>query len=527
MLLSALPLLFCNASSAQDVGAPPEAQEVLARSQVSGDDVVQPDVPAEKPLKVIALLQTRFAATNLASTNPFLDGQVLGTLGGTNAITVDPDVRSFYVEQRASGFFTWRPDVLDRKVGLNAAFEVDFGWGDRSYGVGGNTGGGFGGDQVNIQTRRLSLDVWHRMGAKQRHSMHFVFGLQFLADSASDPTATTPDGLFRSGGRMMFFGSEASGASLFGSLRTGFGERLRYRLGTYTLLELGLGEADDAWLNMADVTWIPVRGLEVGAHAWVLRDNTGGQGGALGAGPTSALSEMQGGPRLDVYGDTPRPDEDAGVDALLVWTALDVGYNAALQQGPFGIHGLALLNSGSLSARGGDTVPLSGFLFDAEARLRYARGKGSIARAEVLYSTPDDGDPTNAHTGIITGQSYGFAGAVHNTHGTRLLFTDPQSINRMVAVVYDVSGASKGVLGVTSSVGFDIVPNRINTEVGFGTALAPQRGNYGTEVNATISHEPLPFFSYYVSGAVLSPGSEALVDDTAWVGYAGIEWLAF
>ncbi|MCB9675749.1 MAG: hypothetical protein H6737_11565 [Alphaproteobacteria bacterium] len=513
-----LAALIAAASASSDSAAPVEARRFEA-------ETVLPNVPAEKPLRVLALVQARAAATDIVSTNPFLDGQVLGTLGGTNGMEVDPDARSYYVEQRASGFFTWKPDVLDGKAGLTAAFEIDFGWGDRSYGIGGNTGGGFGGDQVNLQTRRLHFDVWQKLSAQ--HRLHLVVGLQFLADSASDPTATTPDGLFRSGGRLLFFGSEAAGLSAYGSIRTGFGERLRYRLGTYTLLELGLGEPDDAWLNMADVTWVPSRGLEVGAHAWLLRDNTGGTGGALGAGPTSPLSEMQGGPRLDPYGDTPRPDEDAGTNALLVWTALDLGFNPGLTQGPFGFTALAVLNAGSLKANQGPTVPLLGQLFDVEARLRWWRGKGSVVRAEALYSSPDDGDTTNRHTGVVTGNSYGFVGAIHNTHGMRLLFTDPQSINRMVAVVYDASGGERGVLGITSTAGLDVIPNKVNAEVGFGTALAPQRGTYGTEINAQLSHEPWPFFTYYVAGATLFPGDQALVSDTAWVGYAGVEWLAF
>ncbi|MEZ4318662.1 MAG: hypothetical protein R3F61_14205 [Myxococcota bacterium] len=514
MLIAAL----IAAASAQDSAAPPEARRFAA-------DSVVPNVPPGKPFRFFALVQARGAATDIVSTNPFIDGQVLGTIGGTNDIAVDPNARSYYAEQRASGFFTWKPDVLDGKAGLTAAFEIDFGWGDRSYGIGGNTGGGFGGDQVNLQTRRLHFDIWEKFS--ENHKIHLVVGLQFVADSASDPTATTPDGLFRSGGRLMFFGSEAAGISAFGSVRTGFGERLRYRLGSYTLYELGLGTPDDAWLNMADVAYVPGRGLEVGAHVWLLRDNTGGTGGALGAGPTSALSEMQGGPRLDPYGDTTPPADDPGVDALLLWTALDFGANAALQHGPVGFHAVALLNTGSLKARQGPTVPVFGQLYDAEVRLRYARGKGSIVRAEALYSTPDDGDDTNRHTGVITGNSYGFVGAIHNTHGTRLLFTDPQSINRMVAVVYDVSGGEKGVIGLTASGAFDVIPNKLNTKLGFGTALAPQRGNYGTELNAQISHEPWPFFTYYLAGATLFPGDQALIDDTAWVGYAGVEWLAF
>lgn len=514
-------ILFTLASAfASEAGAPVETRAAAAEQ-------VTPDVPVPKPFKALVLVQTRGAFTNIVSSNPFLDGQVLGQLGGTNGMIVDPDALSAYTEQRASGFFTWKPDILDGKVGVSAAFEVDYAWGDRSYGTGGNTGGGFGGDQVNLQTRRMNVELWERLGPKKQHHVHVVAGLQFLADSSSDPTATTPDGLFRSGGGLMFFGSEAAGLSVFGAYRTPFGERFRYRLGTYTLIELGLGQADDAWLSMADATWTPVHGLEVGAHAWWLRDRTGGQGTVIGAGPSSALSEMQGGPRVDPYGDAERPDENAGVDANLMWAALDVGWNVPLHLGPLGLRGLAVVNTGSFDARSGPSAPLLAQLFDVEARLRYARGKGSILRVEALYSTPDDGDATNRHYGVVTGNSYGFASAIPNTHGMRLLFSDPQSINRMVAVVYDVSGAGKGALALTGSAAYDIVPNKLNAEVNIGTALAPQRGSWGTEVNGQLSYEPFPFFTTYVAGAYLMPGDQALVAESAWASYVGLEWLAF
>lgn len=515
-----LALLLVGAHASETAAAP-------AESRVYEAEIVTPDVPVPKSFKAIVQVQTRGAFTNLVSSNPLLDGQVVGTIGGTNGIIVDPGALSAYTEQRAGGFFSWKPDILDGKAGFNAAFEVDFAWGDRAYGTAGNVGGGYGGDTVNVQTRRLTADLWQSVGKKKQHHLHVVAGLQFLADSSSDPSATTPDGLFRSGGGLMFFGSEAAGLSLFGAYRDDVGTRFRYRLGTYTLVELGLGNPDDAWLSMADATWIPSGPVEVGLHAWWLRDHTGGQGGALGSGPSSPLSQMLGGPRVTPYGDDERPAENAGIDTDVYYFSLDAGYNAKLTQGPFGIRALGLLNTGKITARGVRDVGLVGTLFDVEARLRWAQGKGSIVRAEVLYSTPDDGDASNQHFGVVTGNSYGFAGAIPNTHGTLLLFSDPRSINRLVAVVPDVSGGGLGVLGVTGSAGYDVVPDRLTATVGGGAALAPQRGTLGTEINAELEFEPFPFFKTYVTGAYVLPGDQAMFTDPAFAGYVGLDWLAF
>ncbi|MEQ1570355.1 MAG: hypothetical protein ABMA64_32270, partial [Myxococcota bacterium] len=131
VLTLALPAL------AQDAGAPPEART---------SDVAVGVRPNDRPgngLSFLGVVQSKVVATNVTSTNPFLDGQVVGVLGGTNDLTTG-DQTSVYAEQRLGTFFGFAPPILDGSATLNAAFEVDFGWGDRSYGLGGNTGGGAG-----------------------------------------------------------------------------------------------------------------------------------------------------------------------------------------------------------------------------------------------------------------------------------------------------------------------------------------------------------------------------------------------
>ena len=311
----ALTLLMANASA--DPAAPPESRR-------AGVEVVQPRAELVGGLDAFAIFQTRTSATDLASTNPFLDGQVVGTIGGTSGIAVDPEQVALNTEQRASAFLTWKPEVLSGKAALSAAFEVDWVFGDRSYGTGGNTGGGFGADQVNLQTRRLHADFFPRLG--EGHDQHIAVGLQFVGDSVNDPTAPGPDGLLRSGGRLMFWGSEAAGVTIYGRLHDGWGDRLRYRVGAYTLYEQGLGLPDDIWLAVADAQWHPYQATTVGIHAWYLQDRGAGTAGALGTGPTSALSELQGGPRLDPYDGLAAPPE-AEIHADLVWLGLDGDFN--------------------------------------------------------------------------------------------------------------------------------------------------------------------------------------------------------
>ena len=157
-------LLFLSTAFAAD-----PVPEVWSAAAEQG--TVTPTLPAPGGLTFLGLYQARAAASS-AITTAALDGQVVGKLGGTNGTSVyvpgvtdldgdgvpDDDVgNSTWTEQRLNGFFTYAPPTLDGRASLTAGFEIDFLFGDQSYGIGGNTGGGFGADNVNLQTRRLHV----------------------------------------------------------------------------------------------------------------------------------------------------------------------------------------------------------------------------------------------------------------------------------------------------------------------------------------------------------------------------------
>ncbi len=444
----------------------------------------------------------------------------MGRLGGTNGVVVDPTVTAAYTEQRVNAFFTYGPPMLDGKASLTAAFEVDFAFGDRSYGIGGNVGGGFGGDQVNLQTRRLHADFFPSKG---NHSAHVIVGLQFLADGVADPTRSTPDQMMRSGGRLAFFASEAAGASVYGRWTDDWGTRLRYRAGVFTLAESGLSLPDDVLLAVGDLELRPAQATGVGLHLWYLQDRSGGLGGALGLGPTSALYELQGGASLDPYDGLP-PPEGAPIDADLFWTGLDAGYNAALDRGPVGVHGVAVANLGRIYAPIVHDDDVVGGFVDLEARFRFAPGDGSVARVEGLYSTGAGDDPLR-YGGVVTGNAYGIAGALMPTHGTMLLFPDPRAINRLVAVVSDASGAGLGIAAVSGSVGYDLVPSRINLLGRAATAFTAAGESWGTEVGGAINARPLPLCDVGLHVATVLPGPAAQLTAAPWAGYLALDWL--
>lgn len=484
---------------AEDAGAPPEARR---------EDVRPAPDPTAPGLKFLGVVQVRGSGSNIATTNALLNGQLVGELGGINTTTTQEEI-GLATEQRVGAFFTYTPDLWDGALALDAAFEVDFAFGDASYGIGGNTGGGFGADQVNLQTRRLGVR------ARVAKDTWLVGGLQFVSDGSIDPTKGRPDDLFRSGGRLLFFGSEAAGLSAYGQV----GEHVRYKLGAYTLAEIGLAQPDDVSLFMADAAWSPAYAHRVGVHGWYLRDRAGGGGGAFGTGVTSTLSEIQGGPRLDLRagGTGTAPP----VDADLLWVAVDHGWNAGLDRGRVGATVLGVANLGRLYVEELPDRDVRGFLGDVEVRARIAEGEGSVARLEALYSTGDD-PATDTYEGIVTGNAYGTVGAVHGTHGCLLLFPDISAVNRQVALVYDASGAGAGVAAVTGGVAIDPIPNRLTVGVGAGHARDAAFDPLGTEVNARVSAKPWVLVDVGLRGALLL-GTD--LPEDPWIGLLTFDWL--
>lgn len=495
---------------------------------------VAPTVPAGKELSALGLLQARVTRSSVVTTNPFLDGQVIGSLGGINGTTTSLDERSFMSEQRAVGFLTWAPGLLDGQAALTAAFEVDFVWGDQAYQTGGNKGGGFGADQVNLQTRRLYGSFEPHLGGG--HDLTLIAGLQFLADGAFDPHSATPDRLFRHGGGLKIWGSEAAGVAAYGRYRTDWGTRLHYRIGGFALVENGVGLADDVTMWVADAELHPAYAVDVGLHTWWLKDNSGGSGGSLGIGPTSQLSQLQGGPRLifqDAAGDA------AEVDADLLWLAADAGWNRDLSCGPIGLKAGGLLNLGRLYVTDQEDVDVRGWLVDGEARYRWTRGQGSVISLQGLASSRDDGgvggQSPDTYTGIVTGNSYGVVGAVWATHGTLLLFPDPGAINRQVAVVSDVSGAGQGLVAAALSVGFDPLPNQLTLRGTSAHATSAAGDPLGTETGGAVVWHPLPLMDLglhgaFVTGAeVIDPTTSQLTELPAvpWTVLAHLQWVLF
>jgi hypothetical protein len=523
MLLSSLVAcgLLASTASARTPGLPPEARaRDAARTDAASSGPERPDAVPTEPaqgsgLTFIGTTASRWLLSNVVTTSPLVNGQVVGVLGGTNTTTVGAEGAAS-AEQRLGAFFRFAPPALDGRLALDAAFEIDFGYGDASYGTGGNTGGAFGGDQVNLQTRRLASRV------RLARDVDAVVGLQFVADGASDPGASGLDELVRAGGRLLVVGSEAAGASIYGKVRDAAGEeRARWRGGVYTLWEQSVGTADDVTLWMADVQIAPAYATRAGVHAWFLQDASGGTAGVLGSGPASALSELQGGPRLPLRA----TGEAQGMSphAQVLWLAGDAGYNAGLDRGRVGGSAVFVGNLGIVNGPGVVPMGIQGGLFDAEVRGRWAAGAGSVLRAEVVLAT-GDGPGEDYYTGVVTANSWGIVGAVATTHGCLLLFPDAHAVNRQVAAVYDVANQGRGLAAMTATAGWDVVPDRWTVSATLGHARNGDGSPAGTEVNVRGSLRPWPFGEVAVQAGTLRGTT---LPGPAWLVVSSIEGVVF
>lgn len=487
------------------LAAPLPAEAVAAEAR--------PSPSVDTGLTFLGLSQTRIVASDVVTENPLVNGQIVGTLGGSNTTTTD-DVKGLATEQRVGGFFRYAPDLLNGKVALDAAFEVDFAWGDTSYSIGGNTGGGIGGDQVNLQTRRLAVRASPYKGATA------VVGLQFVSDSVNDPGASRLEELTRSGGRLMLFGTEMAGVTLYGKASQDQWEWLRYKAGGYQLYEQGLSASDDVFLYTAAAQLAPAYATRVGLQGWWLRDRALGDGGFLGTGVTSDLSEMQGGPALDFRASESDPAPDTGAD--LFWVMADAGYNAQLDRGDAGVHGVVGTNQGAVYVLGGlPDHPVAGYFADVEGRWRWAPGDGSVMRLEAVWSSGDDPDDL-PYSGVVTANSYGIVGAMYSTHGCLLLFPDVGAVNRQSAVVYDVSGGGAGLLGLTASIGYDPIPDRLNVTLGAGHARDMYGHTLGTEVNGRVAWEAWTLGTLSAQAATVKGTS---LPHDPWTALVALDWL--
>lgn len=467
----------------------------------------------------------RSEASNVAPANQFLKGQTVGRLFGGNT-TRTSSRTSRFTEQRFLPIITYTPKVLDGWAKMRMSFEFDWTWGDANYGAGGNFGGAFAGDFVNMQTQNLFMEL------RPRRNLFVNAGLLRLYDNVRVPYYTFTDHLIYKGYRLALFGSDATGVGVHWFFDTD--EVLK--AGVYQLYENNVEEDDD--VVMAEVDYERALDIETsaGVSVHVLRDHANGEGGVsiLGQGLNSGLSDYNGVFNFNLGGEE--------YEADIYWLGTHWHHDPLLQQGRFGWSGFAFYNGGSVDT---DTrsIDVSGLAANLRLVGRYGPWHEDQITLDTVFTTGDDDNISDGtYSGVLTGNNWTSPGAVFFSHGLYLLMPHGTVVNRYVAAVIDIQNIGYGLQAAALTASKEIVPNRWRIKGGIGAARATNTPSsidptIGFEANLNLRFRPKVFLDLELHAAHLwlgdfydSPTVNGDLDDrpdNPWTVFVSSKWLAF
>ena len=186
------------------------------------NNIFDAQIPGEpnKQFQFLAFYINQGVTSNFFPTNEFLRGQVIGRMFGRNTTSTSSTEITQYAEQRLIPFFIYQPNLFDGRAIMRASFEIDWTWGDVSYGTGGNQGGAVSGHQVNIQTQNIEIEYIPVTG------WMINLGLQRMYDNPYNPYRTVAEKMLQNGYRMTYFGTHAVGLTLYQIGRASCRERV-------------------------------------------------------------------------------------------------------------------------------------------------------------------------------------------------------------------------------------------------------------------------------------------------------------
>ncbi len=472
-----------------------------ATAQQSGR-VFDTQVPGEpnKEFQFLAFYINQGVTSNFFPQNDFLRGQVLGRMFGRNSVMTNDTATNGYIEQRLIPFFIYQPHLFDGKAILRAVFEIDWTWGDVSYGAGPNQGGAVSGHQVNIQTQNIELELIPKTG------WQINIGLQRMFDNPYNPYRTLADKMLENGYRMTYFGTHSTGVTLYRNA-----DFHRFKVGFFKFYENEIFRDDD--VNMFEFQYeANINKLwRAALTSHYVRDRGNGRGGVsiLGQGLNSQLTEYNGVFKFR-FGSAP-------YEADIVWLGTHFSRNADYMIDRFFLNGFFNYNLGVVNvlrtAGWRKGAEIGGFAANLRAGYRYGQTIQDRITLDLMYTTGDEnGIDDNRYTGVITGNSWAAPGGFFINSGALLLFPHGNVVNRFTPVIADLSNIGYGFFGGTANFSKGIVPYRLHAKTVVAAAISnatPIGGgrNMGFEVNGGLVYNLGPFMSIELHGGHLWLGN--------------------
>lgn len=454
--------------------------------------------PVKNEFQFIGFSFTRTTFSNIAPTNDFLQGQVIGRMFGGNSTNTSSNVAS-YSEQRFVPFMVYRPAVLDGLATFRTLFKIDYTFGDRAYGAGNNAGGAIGAGQVNLQT--LLANVSLRPTEKP---WNVVIGLQRIFDNARDPNVNTVQYAQNAGAKLSYWGTQGSGITLYSLL----GDGVYAKFGAYQLWENLIARNDDVSLYMADFESRVTAKTTIGFNFWYLADRGKESGGisVLGQGLTSQLADYNGAVRLRLPGTTQKYVAD------VFWAGINFSRGRDFIDSNVWVDGYVNTNFGvvdTLSTTGKriNLASIMGVAANARVQYKYGGTNQDFISIEGMFSSGDENGISDGKVNsVLTGNVWGTPVGIFTAHRSLLMFPDPQVINRFYSMVHDISNMGYGVSAGFLNVSKSLIPNKMHAKIGAVAAIsnyAPRQGGsfIGSELNLEIKYNLGVFLTLGYSGA--------------------------
>ncbi|MEO1483789.1 MAG: hypothetical protein AAFU77_16900 [Myxococcota bacterium] len=468
---------------------------------------------------------------------PFNAGQGLGS-----NVEISDDSFNAFVEQRWIPVVTYSPWFVDGYAAFNAQFEVDFQWGLAANAIQNNQGGGFNADQVNLQTKNVNVALYPTKNPRQ---LTLILGTQPVYDTIYDPTRTSIFKIIKTGYKLSFLASDASGVSLFSEVGGHWkASLLPLSAGQPDLAAEGDATFGYAWLATLDYAYDVDPSTVIGASAWHLRDDTDGSAfafqGLVRNGPsnTSGLPAFTGVPNFNI-------DAASG---YVNYVGIHGHHNVDFEAGRFGMSGFLMLNEGkfesqSTSSDNLDELNILGLSANLEAFYQWGKTLQDVVSLEAMYSSGDDDVSDSDYKGAFTLNNYGLPGAVWFNHKTLLLFPFTSTVSNYTGAVTDLSNQGYGLRAAILAGAWDIIPDKLNLKLGaaqgFSDAAPPpasatgiERGtNIGTEVNAELKLHFRYLMTLGVHAAYMARGSfydgSTQVTADPWAFFTTFTWYGF